>query len=207
MRASSEDRSKEQRKTMKKNVGLSFYEPEKKNHFPVISEIFLCLIIAMIAIFMAVVSVYFFGMKCSVVGTSMEPGLYSGQDILINRFAYTLLVPKKGDVVVFLPHGNEHSHYYVKRIVAGPGDVVSIKGGQLYVNGEASELVTEYVSYAGIAENELTLKNGQYFCMGDNPDDGEDSRQANIGPVEKEDIVGKAWWHMKTDQNKMGWIK
>ncbi|MBO4748908.1 MAG: signal peptidase I [Lachnospiraceae bacterium] len=192
---------------MKKNAGLSFYEPEKKNHFPVISEIFLCLIIALIAVFMAVVSVYFFGLKSSVVGTSMEPGLSNGQDILINRFAYTLFVPKKGDVVVFLPHGNEHSHYYVKRVVAIPGDIVQIRDGKLYVNGEASPLVSEYISYAGIAENEFTLKNGQYFCMGDNPDDGEDSRQANIGPVDKEDIIGRAWWHMKSEHDKMGLIK
>lgn len=191
---------------MKKKAGLSFYKPEKKNHFPVITEIFVCLLVAVIAAFIAVVCTYFFGMKCSVVGDSMEPELKNGQDVLVNRFAYALLVPKTGDVVVFLPHGNEHSHYYVKRIVAGPGDKVQILDGKLLVNGEESKLISVEITDAGMAENLLTLQNGQYFCMGDNPADGEDSRLANIGPVEKEDIIGKAWWRMRFDNEKMGWV-
>ena len=191
----------------KKKAGLSFYVPEKKKHFPIVSELLVCLVLMLIATFIAVVSVYFFGMRCKVVGSSMEPGLSNGQEVLVNRFAYTLLVPKKGDVVVFLPRGNEHSHYYVKRIVAGPGDTVQIKDGTLYVNGAASEWMTEKVEAAGIAAEELTLQNGQFFCIGDNPTDGEDSRQANIGPVDKEDMIGKAWWHLAFGDEKMGRVR
>ena len=192
---------------MKKSRGLSFYVPEKKNRFPMVSEIFICMLVALTSAFIAVVCVYFFGMKCSVVGSSMEPGLYNGQEVLVNRFAYVLFVPKKGDVVVFLPHGNENSHYYVKRIVAGPGDVVQIKEGKLWVNDVVSELITEEIAEPGIAENAITLQNGQYFCMGDNPVDGEDSRQANIGPVDKGDMIGIAWWHMAREEEKMGRIR
>lgn len=191
---------------MKKRAGLSFYEPEKKNYSSVISEIFICMMLMVIAAFMAAVSVYFFGMTSNVVGSSMEPTLYNGQTILVNRFAYVLFVPKKGDVVVFLPHGNENSHYYVKRIVAGPGDKVQIRDGKLYVNDVESDLITETIADPGIAENVLTLQNGQFFCMGDNPLDGEDSRQANIGPVDKKDMIGKAWWHMSHGDEKMGLI-
>ena len=192
---------------MKKKKGLSFYVPEKKKHFPVVSELFVCLVIMMIAAFIGVVSTYFFGLKCNVIGASMEPALYNGQEILVNRFAYVLFVPKKGDVAVFLPHGNENSHYYIKRIVAGPGDKVQIRDGVLYVNDVKSELITEPIDDAGIAENEFVLQNGQYFCMGDNPMDGEDSRQANIGPVDKKDMIGKAWWHLSYGDIKMGRIE
>lgn len=190
----------------KRKKGLQFYVPEKKNHFPLLSELFVCVVLMIIAAFIAVVCVYFFGLKCNVIGSSMEPGLHNEQEILVNRFAYALFVPKKGDVVVFLPHGNENAHYYVKRIVAGPGDVVQIKDGRLYVNNALSEYCTEMISDPGIAENAITLKNGQYFCMGDNPTDGEDSRQANIGPVDKKDVIGMAWWHMAYGEEKMGLI-
>lgn len=191
----------------KKKAGLQFYVPEKKNHFPVIAELFTCLILMLIAAFIAAVSVYFFGLRCKVVGASMEPTLYNGQEILVNRFAYVLFVPKKNDVVVFLPHGNENSHYYVKRIVAVPGDKVQIKDGTLYVNDQPSDLIHGRIDDPGIAENELTLQNGQFFCIGDNPTDGEDSRQANVGPVDKKDVIGKAWWHLAHDEEKMGRIK
>lgn len=192
---------------MKKNEGLRFYVPEKKNHFPVLSEVLTCLILMLIAAFMAVVGVYFFGMKCNVIGSSMEPTAYNGQEILVNRFAYALGVPKKGDVVVFLPHGNENSHYYVKRIVAGPGDKVQIRDGKLFVNDQESDLIQMPITEPGIAENVLTLQNGQFFCLGDNPEDGEDSRQANIGPVDKKDMIGKAWWRMAQGDVEMGLIK
>ena len=192
---------------MKKKPGLRFYEPEKKVNPSIFTEIFTLLLLMMIAAFIAVVCVYFFGMTSNMVGASMEPTLYNGQEILVNRFAYTLFVPQKGDVVVFLPHGNEKSHYYVKRIVAGPGDKVQIVNGTLMVNDEASRYCTQYISFAGIAENQLTLKNGEYFCMGDNPLDGEDSRQADLGPVGKDDIIGIAWFRMKYGDAKMGFIR
>lgn len=190
----------------KKKSGLSFYEPEKKVNPSIFTELLTCLLIMVIAVFIATVCVYFFGMTTSVVGTSMEPTLYNGQRVLVNRFAYALLVPKKNDVIIFLPHGNEKSHYYVKRIVAVPGDKVQIQNGILYVNGERSDVIVKLIEYPGIAENVITLKNGEYFCMGDNPVDGEDSREADIGPVGKEDIVGKVWFHLKDENSQGGFV-
>ena len=68
----------------------------------------------------------FLGRSARVVGMSMEPTLENGQQIYIDRFTYILSSPKAGDVVAFLPNGNENSHYYIKRVVAGPGDKVRI---------------------------------------------------------------------------------
>ena len=131
----------------------------------------------------------------------------NGQKILVNRFIYTLSSPKRGDVVVFLPNGNENAHYYVKRVVAVPGDKIKIENYTLFVNGEESTLVTEKILDGGIAENEFTLKMGEYFCIGDNPNNSEDSRSANIGPVKLDDIIGEAWFKMSLGKNKMGFIK
>lgn len=146
-------------------------------------------------------------MTTNVVGVSMEPTLYNGQKIFVDRFLYVLSSPKKGDVVVFLPNGNENSHYYVKRVVAVPGDRLVIRDGTLYVNGLESEWVTEYIGDPGIVTNELTLDNGEYFCIGDNPGNSEDSRSANIGPVLDSDIIGKAWFRTKCDEQGMGFVK
>lgn len=190
----------------KRIQGLSFYEPKKKVSSSVFSEIFICCVWMVIAAFLAAVLVYFYGMRTYVVGSSMEPMLYSGQTILVDRFVYVLGKPKAGDIVVFLPKGNEKSHYYVKRVVAGPGDMVQIKEGILYVNGEVSEFAPQEILEPGIAENPLILDNGQYFCIGENPQDGEDSRHADIGPVSKKDIVGKAWFHLSHGEESMGFL-
>ena len=134
----------------------------------------------------------------------MEPNLENGQKIYINRFAYTLTTPKVGDVIVFLPNGNQNSHYYVKRVIAGPNDKLQIIDGICFVNGSESPYITTKIWDAGIAENEIVLDVGEYFCIGDNPNNSEDSRSGNIGPVKKNAIVGKVWFHMASDRLGIG---
>ena len=192
---------------MAKIKGLSFYRRRKKVSTSLIKEILGWIFGIVAAVFIAGVTVWFFGMTTNVVGISMEPTLENGQKILVNRFIYTLSSPKRGDVVVFLPNGNENSHYYVKRVVAVPGDKIKIENYTLFVNGEESTLITEKILEGGIAENEFTLKMGEYFCIGDNPNNSEDSRSANIGPVKLDDIIGEAWFKMSLGKNKMGFIK
>lgn len=191
----------------KRNKGLSFYRRRKKISSGLVREVFSWVFGILAAVFIAAVLVFFFGMTTNVVGVSMEPALYNGQQIFVDRFLYVLSSPKKGDVVVFLPNGNENSHYYVKRVVATPGDHLVIKDGLLFVNGIESEWVTDYISDAGIAANEFTLENGEYFCIGDNPGNSEDSRSANIGPVKDIDIIGKAWFRIKCEEQGMGFVK
>ena len=190
-----------------RNKGLSFYKKKKKISQALLREIFSWIFSIALSVFLAGVIVIFLGRSARVVGMSMEPTLENGQQIYIDRFTYILSSPKAGDVVAFLPNGNENSHYYIKRVVAGPGDKVRIADGTLYVNGQQSIWVTERVLDAGIAENELILESGEYFCIGDNPNNSEDSRSANIGPVDEDDIVGKAWFHLKSSTEGMGFIK
>ena len=110
-------------------------------------------------------------------------------------------------MVVFLTYGNEIAHYYLKRLVAVPGDHLLIKDGILYVNGVESEWVMGYISDPGIAENEITLESGEFFCIGDNPGNSEDSRSAIIGPVKEADIIGKVWFRAKCTEQGMGFVK
>lgn len=190
-----------------RNKGLSFYKKKKKISQELLREIFSWIFGIALSVFLAAVVVIFLGKSTRVVGMSMEPTLENGQQIFIDRFLYVLSSPKAGDVVAFLPNGNENSHYYVKRVVAGPGDKVRIADGTLYVNGQESKWVTERILDAGIAENEIILGNKEYFCIGDNPNNSEDSRSANIGPVEEGDMIGKAWVHLKSGTDGIGFIK
>lgn len=190
-----------------RNKGLNFYKKKKKISHELLKEIFNWIFGIALSVFLAAVAVVFLGKSTSVVGMSMEPTLENGQQIFIDRFLYILSSPKAGDVVAFLPNGNENSHYYVKRVVAVPGDKVRIADGTLYVNGQESKWATEKILDAGIAENELVLGNKEYFCIGDNPNNSEDSRSANIGPVEESDMIGKAWFHLKSGSDGIGFIK
>ena len=192
---------------MAKIKGLSFYKKKKKISPGAVREAFTWLFGIFVSIFIAGVLVYFLGMTTNVVGVSMEPTLYNEQKIFINRFVYVISSPDRGDVVVFLPNGNENAHYYVKRVVAVPGDKVLVRNGVLYVNGIESPWVTDRVTDPGIAENEITLGSGEFFCIGDNPRSSEDSRSANIGPVLETDIIGKAWFHASCEEQGMGFIK
>ena len=196
-------------KNFKKKVACKqrFYKKKKKISQELLREIFSWIFGIALSVFLAAVVVIFLGKSTRVVGMSMEPTLENGQQIFIDRFLYVLSSPKAGDVVAFLPNGNENSHYYVKRVVAGPGDKLRIADGTLYVNGQESKWVTERILDAGIAENEIILGNKEYFCIGDNPNNSEDSRSANIGPVEEGDMIGKAWFHLKSGTDGIGFIK
>ena len=88
-----------------------------------------------------------------------------------------------------------------------PGDKVLIQGGILYVNGEVSPWVTEKLLDPGIAANEFTLGSEEYFCIGDNPGNSEDSRSANIGTVKKGYIIGKVWFKMACGDSDIGFVK
>lgn len=191
----------------KKYKGLTFYQRKKKMNFSVIKEIFSYIFIILFAVFLAMVMTYTFGMSTNVIGVSMEPVLNNGQTIYINRFAYTLATPKTGDVIVFQPNGNQNTHYYVKRVIAASGDKVVILDGICYVNGTKSPYVTEKIMDGGIAEVELTLGSGEFFCLGDNVNNSEDSRSANIGTVKSKDIIGKAWLYFDGEAEKLSFIK
>ena len=83
-------------------------------------------------------------------------------------------------------------------VVGVPGDTVQIKNGTVYVNGKAFDEETDVASIedAGLAAEEITLGAEEYFVLGDNRNNSEDSRYANIGNIKKDYIIGKAWFRI-----------
>lgn len=180
---------------MSRKSGLTFYDDEKKfdrEHLRNIAEL---AVSTVIIIFIACVIMFFFGMKTAVIGDSMEPTLYNGQSILIDRFIYIISSPRRNDVIVFMPNGNKNSHYYVKRVIGLPGETVLIRNGVIYINGTVLDENDRYDTIAdpGIASDPVKLGKNEYFVLGDKRNSSEDSRSGNIGAVSKDMITGKAW--------------
>ena len=95
----------------------------------IIKEVLIWIAEIAIAILLAFTIVYFVGLRTSAVGQSMAGTIYNGDTILVNRFVYLVSDPKPNDIIVFRPNGNEKSHLYIKRVIAGPGDTVEIRQG------------------------------------------------------------------------------
>ena len=113
----------------RRSSGLSFYREKKKINIGLLKEIAVWAAEIALTIAAAVIMVFFFGFRVTVIGPSMSPTLNGGEKVLVNRFVYKLFEPRQNDLIVFQPNGNEKSHYYVKRVIALPGDTVQIKDG------------------------------------------------------------------------------
>lgn len=183
---------------MARRKGLNFRKKKRQLNIPLLREIATWIIEIAIVVALAGVFVYFTGVRTTIIGQSMGAQLQDGDQVLINRFIYKVSKPKIGDVIVFLPNGNEKSHYYVKRVIAAGGDTVQIIDGVIYVNDAPADkvLFTGTISDPGVAAEKITLESDECFVMGDNPSGSEDSRFANIGNVKSDDIIGKAWFKL-----------
>lgn len=189
--------------------GLHFgRKKERKINLSLFQEILIWIVEIAVTAAIAVVFTYFFGVRSGVIGPSMSPQLDDGDEVLIDRFSYKFISPKQGDVIAFLPNGNTNTHYYMKRVIAVPGDTVQIIDGAVYVNEEEYIEKTEVSRMAdpGIAKDLIRLGEDEYFVLGDNRNNSEDSRFANIGNVKEEYIIGKAWF-VVSPRDKFGLIR
>ena len=182
----------------RRSKGLNFRKRKRELNIPLLREIAVWILELAITVAIAGMCVYFVGVRTTVVGQSMSEQLRDGDQVLVNRFIYKVSKPKVGDVIIFLPNGNEKSHYYIKRVVAAGGDTVQIVDGVIYVNGAPLEDVhfSGTISDPGVAAEEQKLAADECFVMGDNPGGSEDSRFANIGNVKSDYIIGKAWFKL-----------
>ena len=132
--------------------------------------------------------------KTSVSGVSMEPTLKEGQVVIVNKFEYHFKTPKRNDVIVYKQSNKEHSYFELKRVIGLPGETVKIKNGVVYINDEVikEKVKTDIIQNGGLAEEGVKLDDNEYFVLGDNRNDSEDSRFASVGNVLKNEILGKA---------------
>lgn len=145
----------------------------------------------LLTILVAFVLVRFCVFGITMRGDSMKPAMDDGQFCIASRLSYLIGSPKKDDIIVFKT-SEEGSSYYIKRVIAVPGQTVQIVDGKILVNGKEIEMKgTETILSGGLANNKITLKKDQYFVLGDNYNNSEDSRVSSVGNVSKKNIVGK----------------
>lgn len=122
---------------------------------------------------------------------SMEPNFYEGQFVLVNKLAYRIGKPERGDVLVFHNPRNTNEDY-IKRIIGIPGDTVEIHDQAVYINGQP---LPEDFPHRAIPPGEFSgpfqVGDNQLFVMGDNRPNSSDSRV--FGPIDQELVVGQAW--------------
>jgi len=156
-----------------------------------VRDIFITILVALLLFLGAQYSIQ----NPEVIGPSMQPALHTGERVLINKLAYRFgKLPHRGDIVVLDPPDKSSSMDYIKRIIGLPGESIELRGGITYVHSAdgVSALQEPYVqtpstqNYTG-----NIIPSGQYFVMGDNRDNSNDSRAGWTVPLA--DIVGKAW--------------
>ncbi|MCD7825434.1 MAG: signal peptidase I [Clostridiaceae bacterium] len=160
-----------------------------------------------VAVLVLAFCVTHFGMETyTVSGEEMKPTLVSGDKILVNKISYRLHSVRRNDVVVRMS-GSEHNYYSVQRVIGLPGETVQIKDGQVLINGEQLEEKYDFetMENGGLALEKITLDEDEYFVLCDNRNNGEDSRNASVGNILEDNIVGKAWIRMNTIEF-VGWI-
>lgn len=191
-----------------KRRDLRFGKDKRRINYDLLRKIGLWVFQIAIVCAFAFVFVWYFGQRINNNGDSMNPVLKSGDVILVNRIVYDASAPKRGDIVVFKPNGNENTYFYIKRIIGLPGETIEIKEGHVYINGE--ELTESYeatvIKEAGVATEAVKLGGDEYFVLGDNRESSEDSRMADIGNVKKGEIEGKAWFVISPGKH-FGFIK
>lgn len=169
---------------------------KKENRRELIGTI---LYIVIICAFVFVVLRYV-GQRTVVRGHSMDPTLNDGENLIMDKFTYHFADPERYDIVIFPgPEEDGEQPYYIKRVIALPGETIQIKNGKVYIDDvELTSDVygsVDYIDddYRGIAIDAIQMGSDEYFCMGDNRLESYDSRYEAVGPVRKSEMIGKVW--------------
>jgi signal peptidase I len=137
---------------------------------------------------LAALIVAFFIRTPQVSGLSMEPGIRSGEYVVIDTLSYRFSQPKRGDIVAFM-HRGITPEMFIKRVIGLPGDRVTIVRGTVYVNG--TRLDEPYVRYHDERSfAPVIVPPDSVYVLGDNRAKSEDSRV--FGPVPDSALIGKA---------------
>lgn len=140
--------------------------------------------------------------------SSMEPTISVGDKFFMNRLIYKVSSPKRGDIIVFRTNASDDAALHIRRVIALPGETVQISDGMIIIDGRLYKEGKGFpsISNPGLAASPITLDNNEYFVLGDNRNNSEDSRYGDIGLINKRYIVGKLWFTV-SPVKKLGFLK
>ncbi len=139
---------------------------------------------------------------------AMEPTLQVGERFFVNRAVYKVSSPNRGDIIVYKTSGSDDAALHIGRVIGLPGETIQISNGSILINGEVYNENHDFpeISNAGLAADGVSLESGEYFVLGDNRNNSEDSRYGDIGNISKKYIVGKVWFVI-SPKDKFGFLK
>ena len=185
-----------------RDLALEFIKSDKGR--PIFTWIFQ---IAVTLVLAAVVAIFFF-QSITMQESSMEPTLETGERFFVNKLIYKFTSPDRGDIIAFTKDGSDDAPIHIKRVIGLPGETIEIRDGVIYIDGEEYEEKGDLpqITNPGLAEDGVTLGNDEYFVLGDNRNNSEDSRFAEVQNIDKKYIEGKLWFCIYP-ADQMGFVK
>lgn len=171
---------------------INYNEFFEHKTFKIISEWVEVIIVAFI---LALVVKSFIVETARISGGSMQPTFFENEKVFVNKLAYVLDTPKRGDIVAI--DIEEKKKEYIKRVVALPGEKIDICDGNVYINDLIlKEDYTKGNTYAGANHIKFpyVLEEDEYFVLGDNRMHSEDSRSLSLEKITKKKIRGKVFF-------------
>lgn len=125
-------------------------------------------------------------------GSSMDPTFKNGDYLIVDQLSMHFTEPERGNVII-MRYPLDTSKFFIKRVIGLPGETVVIKSGKVSIqkpdSTELQELSEDYITYESNDNLTVSLKENEYFVLGDNRAGSSDSRV--WGPLPENDIVGK----------------
>ena len=181
-------------KSAKKEKTFREEEPVKILKQPSLLREFVESALSLLAVVAVVFLVlHFLGQRVSVDGNSMNNNLHDQDQLIVDKFTYRFLhAPERFDIIVFKINTKEDT-YYIKRVVGLPGETIQIVNSTILINGEpvTDPYLRSQTFRAGAAAVPITLKENEYFVLGDNINESEDSRYS-VGAVNISQVMGRA---------------
>lgn len=156
------------------------------------------IIVIVVAITAALVVRAFVLQQFAVSGHSMDTTLHDADRVLVNKLSYRMHDPRRGDVVVLKTIEGTGERDLIKRVVGLPGETVEYRNCVLYIDGR--ELTEPYLdpevvtpTSCGPEQAAVEVPADHVFVMGDNRGGSKDSRDLSVGPIDYDDIIGRAF--------------
>ena len=163
------------------------------------------MIIIVVAVVLVINNVVLINAK--IPSESMEKTIMTGDRIFGFRLAYGINLdffgheiskkvkdPERFDIVIF-KYPDDETEWFIKRVIALPGETVLVKDGKVYINGSKKAISEPYIKEEPVEDfgPYKVPKNG-YFVMGDNRNNSNDAREWETHYVSRDEVLGKAWF-------------
>ena len=134
----------------------------------------------------------FIGQFVFISGESMLPTYKNGDVVFVEKISNDF---NRFDIITVTPE--KLNHIIVKRVIGIPGDTIQIIDGFVYINNkQIDDIITDKIEDAGIASTPISLKENEYFILGDNRNKSYDSRYEDVGIITSDDVFGKVLFQL-----------